>query len=114
VSRADPDGRRPMWRQGVRAAWRSLVADRNKVKIGGEPVLPLLGVLGEAKPGHQPGCQAARARSLKATRGSPKPASTRRSMGERLDACSGARGRLDEDEWIAAMSCRARLAVRRR
>jgi hypothetical protein len=80
----------------------------------GEPILPLLGVLGEAKPSHQPGCQAARARSLEATRCSPKPASTGRSRGERLDACSGARGRLDEDEWIAAMSCHARPAVRRR
>jgi hypothetical protein len=85
VSRANPDGRRPMWRQVVRAAWRSRVADMNKVEIGGrEPVLPLLGVHGgEARP---PAVMSSRSRQ--GPRGyprQPKPASTGRSRGKQLE-----------------------------
>jgi hypothetical protein len=81
VSRADPDGRRLMWRQGERATWRSRVADRDKVKIGGGNLSCRCWASSEAKPGLQSGCQAARARSLEASREQPQAGEHRTEQG---------------------------------
>jgi hypothetical protein len=118
VSRANPDGRRPMWRQVVRAAWRSRVADMNKVEIGGsEPVLPLLGVHGgEARP---PAVMSSRSRQGPGGYSrQPKPASTGRSRGEQLGRVQRSlrqvgRGRVGGSDAVSRAGGRAALPTAR-